>query len=83
MAELIAPRIKDYIVTEIMLGDEHASLDDATPLLDGVLDSLSLMQLVSFIEDEFGAELDDADITSDNFRTIADIEHLVRQRAAT
>jgi acyl carrier protein len=77
----VAERVREYIREEFLLGDSTRDLTDQTPLLDGILDSLALSQLVGFIEDEFGATIDDADITSDNFKSVADIERLVRARA--
>jgi acyl carrier protein len=74
----VAERIRDYIREEFLLGDATRELTDDTPLLDGILDSLALSQLVGFIEDEFGMTIDDADIKSQNFKSVADIERLVR-----
>lgn len=76
----VAGRIKEFIKDEILFEDATATLNDDTPLLSGVMDSLSLMQLVAFLEDEFDVEIDDADMTADHFRTVADIEKLVNQK---
>ena len=76
----VATRIRDFIKQEILFEDSNASLTDETPLLEGILDSLALMQLVAFIEEEFGVEIDDAEMTADNFRTVADIGGLVTQK---
>jgi acyl carrier protein len=76
-----AGRIKEFIKDEILFEDTNASLNDDTPLLNGVMDSLGLMQLVAFLEEEFDVEIDDADMTADHFRTVADIEQLVNQKA--
>jgi acyl carrier protein len=75
----VADRIRGFIKEEVVL-DAEASLADDAPLLEGILDSLALMQLVAFLEEEFDTEIDDTDVTSENFRTIADIERLVGAR---
>jgi acyl carrier protein len=76
----VSDRIRGFIATELMFEDDLASLDDQMPLLGGVIDSLGLMQLISFIEEEFSVTVDDAEVTADNFRTVADIERLVNQK---
>jgi acyl carrier protein len=76
----VAGRIREFIKDEILFEDANATLADDTQLLSGVMDSLSLMQLVAFLEDEFDVEIDDADMTADHFRTISDIEQLVNQK---
>ena len=75
-----ADRIKDFIKQEILFEDANATLDDDTPLLAGIMDSLGLMQLVVFLEEEFDVEIDDADMTADHFRTISDIQELVNEK---
>jgi acyl carrier protein len=64
-----------------MFEDSSAVLNDDTPLLEGVIDSLGLMQMISFIEEEFDVAIDDSEVTASNFRTVADIERLVEQKA--
>jgi acyl carrier protein len=75
-----ADRIKGFIKDEILFEDTSTTLTDQTPLLNGVIDSLGLMQLVAFLEEEFDVEIDDADMTADHFRTVADIQQLVTQK---
>jgi acyl carrier protein len=77
----VSERIRKFIREEVIL-DEGAQIDDDTSLLDGILDSLALMQLVGFLEEEFDTEIDDTEVVVENFRTIADIERLVNARLA-
>jgi acyl carrier protein len=74
-------RIRGFITSEIMFEDSSATLTDDTPLLGSVMDSLGLMQLVAFLEEEFDITIDDADVTVDNFRTVGDIETLITEKA--
>lgn len=78
----IGNRIKEFISGELMFEDKTATLTEETPLLGGVIDSLGLMQLISFIEEEFQIAIDDAEVTTANFRTVADIEQLVSQKVS-
>ena len=74
-------KIRRFIEEDIVL--EHGmSVKDDTPLLNGVVDSIGLMRLVAFLEDEFGVEIDDAEITAENFRTVGDISRLLERRSA-
>lgn len=76
----VSNRIRDFIRDELLYGDANATLANDTQLLDNIMDSLGLMQLVAFLEQEFQIEVDDEDITTDHFRTIADIGQLVNRR---
>jgi acyl carrier protein len=74
-------RVRKFVAEELLYEKGSATIADDTPLLP-LIDSLGLTQLVAFIEEEFSVELDDADITSERFRTIADIEALIGEKAA-
>ena len=76
----ISDRIRDFISSELMFEDSSANFSDDTPLLAGVIDSLGLMQLISFIEEEFEVAIDDAEVTATNFRTVGDIQRLIEQK---
>lgn len=71
--------IRRFIQDELVFGND-ASVGRDTPLCDGVIDSIGLVELVAFIEDRFGVRIDEADLTADNFRTVASIERLVATR---
>ena len=75
----VAEKIAGFIKEEVVL-DTDTSLKNDAPLLEGILDSMALMQLVSFLEEEFDIEIDDTEVTAENFKTIADIERLVGGR---
>jgi len=77
----VSTRIRDFITSEIMFDDSSANLADDTALLGSVMDSLGLMQLIAFLEEEFEVEIDDGDVTVDNFRTVGDIERMVTAKA--
>lgn len=52
---------------------------DDSLLERGILDSLAIVKLLSFLEEEFDVEIDDADFDPDNFETINSIAKLVAE----
>jgi acyl carrier protein len=76
----ISTRIRRFIQEEVVM--EDAEIDDDTPLMGGVLDSLGVQMLTDFIEDEFDLELDPRDITAENMRNVRSIAHLVERTSA-
>lgn len=73
-------RIRHFIATEIMLTDDLSAVTEKTRLIGGVMDSLGQMQLVAYLQDEFGIRFEDGEIVPDNFRTVSDVEMLVEQK---
>lgn len=77
----VASRVIEFVKEDLLIEDNTGSLTVDTPLLDGAVDSLGLMQLVAYLEEEFGVDIDDLDITVANFRTVADIDRFVNEKA--
>lgn len=68
--------VKEYIISELMVGERGANLDDAYSLIEnGVLDSLGIMKLIHFIEERFSFSIEDEDILPENFESI---EYIVK-----
>ena len=70
-------KIKRYL-TELA---HDEALQDTTELFAGqFIDSLALLQLVDFIEKEFGIRVEGMEIVQDNFKDIIAIERFVRNK---
>lgn len=55
-----------------------SSFSDQESLTEnGVIDSLSIFRLVSFLEERFGVRIGDEEINYDNLQTVETIEQLV------
>ncbi len=76
----IAAQVRRFIGEELLIGNPAPSLDDGTPLLEGLLDSSGLMQLVTYLEEEFGVEVDNADVTAQHFATAGDVARMVESK---
>jgi acyl carrier protein len=73
--------INDYISQEFVRDKTLLPLTDGTPLLEsGILDSLSLLQLVVFLEERFEITVGDADLLPENFETVNTICAYLRTR---
>lgn len=59
-------------------------VDAQTPLLSsGLLDSLGVLQLVTFLAEEFGVEISDEDFSEENFATVGALLALVAMKRST
>ena len=64
-----AERLLKFVNTEVSLVDDTIEAETDL-LLTGAVDSLGVMSITGWIEDELGFEVDATDITLDNFQTI-------------
>lgn len=66
--------VKDYVSRELVDDGKDAVLKDEENLLaNGIMDSLGILKLVSFIEQQFDIQVPDEDVTVQNFRSLKDI----------
>ena len=73
--------INDYISRELVQDPALLPLANETSLLDtGILDSLSLLRLVVFLEERFGITMGDADLLPENFASVNTICAYLRAR---
>ncbi len=63
--------IKEHVAGSRAVPDDY-------PLIEhGLLTSLDTLELVLFLESEFGIRIDDVDVTEENFRSVRAIAGLV------
>ena len=75
--------INDYISRELVPDAALLPLANDAPLLDsGILDSLSLLRLVVFLEERFEITMGDADLLPENFSSVNAICAYLRSREA-
>ena len=73
--------VEEFIVREIALGRGIDSVAHDRDLLDGgVIDSLGIVQLISFLEENYGIKVDDDDLDPENFRSLDSIAVLVEKK---
>jgi acyl carrier protein len=78
---MIANRLRAFILAEVWVEGKPEDLADDTPLIErGILDSLGIWNLVSFIEEEFGVTVDDEELIPEHFGTIALITSLIETK---
>ena len=81
MSETIESRLKSMIVERLFLKVAPTDIDDEKSLVDEYgADSVSLLELVVGIEEEFGTPVEDEDFDVANFSTVARLAAFVRER---
>ena len=80
MSAQVREQIKKYILQEFLPGEDASNLADDTPLSSsGILDSVSTLKLVTYVEQTFGIAVEAHEAASD-FDRIEDIAALVEKK---
>ncbi len=79
-ANQIIPELSVFIAHKILKQPSY-KLEPQTRLLSsGLVDSFHLVDLALFIEDHFGAHIDDTELNVDHFDTLEQLADLVAKR---
>ena len=71
--------IRRFVVENLALGKGADSIQDGTSLTEnGVIDSLGIFQLVSFLESTYGVRVGDEEIVLENFESIDRIDQFLQ-----
>jgi len=73
-------RVRQFILKQFPLARKRQVRDSDALLESGIVDSLGVLQVVSFIEQEFSVKISDDDLVPDNFQTIDRIKALIADR---
>lgn len=73
--------IKQYLTQELLSDHTNLSIDDNL-LIGGLVDSLGIMRLISFIEQHFSIRVPPEDVTIEHFRSIRVIGDYIESRVA-
>ena len=77
MPQDVMPVVKSFILEKFLPGEDPHLLTPTTELIrSGILDSLATLELVTFLEERFGIELEAHEL-GDKLGSLADIERLV------
>ena len=75
----IATKLKEYVLNATF-SDLKEIKDDLLIFKEGILDSMGLVSLISFLEEEFSIKISDADMIEENFESINALTDFVENR---
>mgnify|MGYP000554322060 CR=1 FL=1 len=72
--------LAEYIEKELAKGRKSRIGYDDDLLSEGIIDSLGILQLVAFIEDQFGIHIEDEDVVLENFMSVSALTRYLQSR---
>jgi acyl carrier protein len=74
-------QIRQFILTSFLFSDDQSQLKDDVSLLDlGIMDSTGVLELVAFLEAEFGIKVADEELVPENLDSVDRIVTFVRSK---
>jgi acyl carrier protein len=76
----IEKKIRSFIVTQLYYADDNPITDEDSFLETGVVDSMGVMELVAFVQSDFGVEVQQSEIVVENFDSIRKLADFIRRK---
>jgi len=79
-AQTTSDRIKVFVLAKFPLA-RRQGIKESEPLLEaGILDSMGVLELVEFVEQEFAIRVSDDELVPENFKSIEQIAGFVSRK---
>ena len=77
----ISKSLEQFIQDEIIKGQKDIDLQQSTNLIDeGIIDSLGIMKLLTFIEESYKLQISDEELLPENFESLKAICAMVENK---
>lgn len=77
----IEQQVRDYIHENLLFASNNATLANDDSLLEkGIIDSTGVLELIFFLEQQFGIKVHDAELIPENFDSLNNIVRFVQQK---
>lgn len=81
MSNAVLAKVRDFVTENFLYARPDFVLGDTDALLGrGIVDSMGVMEIVVFLEEQFGLVVDDIDITEQNLGSLQAIAAYVTSR---
>ena len=73
MSSEVKGKIREFVVENFLFGKDDGLNDDTSFLDEGIIDSTGILELVSFLEEEFTISVEDEELIPENLDSILNV----------
>jgi acyl carrier protein len=74
-------QIQNFVAQNLLFSDQgYRFSNNASFIQEGIIDSMGVMELATFVNTEFGIQVDPQDVTPDNFDSVNKLAEYVRRK---
>jgi acyl carrier protein len=74
--------IRKFIAEKFLFGEDNKLPSDASLLEAGIIDSTGVLELISYLEEQFKIKVDDDELVPENLDTIAGVCKFLSKKTA-
>lgn len=73
-------KIKEFILENFLFGNSDGLDDDTSFLEEGIIDSTGVLELITFLEEEFAIVVEDEELTPENLDSINNTSNFLKKK---
>jgi acyl carrier protein len=74
-------KIRNYILENYLFTDDQSALDNGDSFLNkGILDSTGILEVIYFLEDDFGVKIEDEEMIPENLDSVNNIVAFLKRK---
>ena len=78
----IEDKIRGYILENYLFTDDQSELDNEDSFLEkGIIDSTGILEVIFFLEEEFGINVDDDDLIPENLDSVNNLVKYINSKS--
>ena len=78
----VRDKIRAFVVENFLFGKDDGFSDDTSFLEEGIIDSTGILELVSFLEEEYSISVEDEELVPENLDSINNAVAYVERKLA-
>jgi len=78
----VREKVRQFILENFYVADSSSVTDDTSLIAEGIVDSTGMLEVIAFLEAQFGLAVADTETTPDNLETIGRIVAFVARKQA-
>jgi acyl carrier protein len=80
---LVREQVRDFVCTNFLFNSAAPVDDDSSLMEQGIIDETGVLELVMFVEETYGIQVDEVDLIPENFDSIGRISSYIADRLAS
>ncbi len=76
----VIEEVREFVVDNFLFGDDGGLENDTSFLQGGVVDSTGILELIGFLEQTYGVQIEDAELVPENLDSLARVARFVERK---
>lgn len=77
----VLTHIRQFVTQNFLLNEDENLKDDTSFLENGIIDSTGILELVAFLEETYGFQVEDEELIPENLDSIANVTAYVQRKS--